>query len=217
MPDSVKNVKTKDTLRDISDQINAHSRRPIVLTALFIAEANLHELAFRERTWPDVSYGLGQPAVKWLQIDGLEKAPDGTNLDTRDNRRLAKQWCWQAANMITYCAPRIDALVDRWINPLEALCRYNKPSLTRHENPNAANYQRGLNEAAEYTQAEPDEEEPVPTFAVGPGVLEAMARKNDVAMGDERYWSEQWSLTPGRDFAYAYSKESNTTYAFPKA
>lgn len=55
------------------------------------------------------------------------------------------------------------------------------------------------------------------TFNIGPGVREAMARKKDVPKGNEVYWSENWSLTPGQDWAYAYSKESNVTYAFPKA
>jgi len=58
---------------------------------------------------------------------------------------------------------------------------------------------------------------PTDEFAIGEGVLEAMARAHDEPRGNETYFSASYSLTAGRDHAYLYSVEANQTYTLPKA
>jgi len=66
----MKTVVTRDTGRDITQPLAElgaqHGFDPIGFLAGALAESDLHEHAKREAAWPDVSYGLWQPAVKFL-------------------------------------------------------------------------------------------------------------------------------------------------------
>ncbi|HEX2172618.1 MAG TPA: hypothetical protein VHL09_09255, partial [Dehalococcoidia bacterium] len=79
----VVHVVTADTRKDISALINAvadHGFDPVGFLGGLIGESNLHEHATRERTWPDVSYGLSQPTVAFLHPDSglpLTRDADG--------------------------------------------------------------------------------------------------------------------------------------------
>lgn len=63
-------------------------------------------------------------------------------------------------------------------------------------------------------QAQPDSSPviEVPTFTVGPGVQAAMDAAGDIPAGSETYVHPLFSLTPGRDALYVYSRESGQGY-----
>jgi hypothetical protein len=210
----VQDVRCTDTSREISKWLNAAADEfgfdAVGLLGGAIAESNLREWAARERTWPDVSYGLWQPAVKWLgrEVDGLERAADGTALDTPQNRLVAKTYFWDAARSTQYVAPRYAALLKRWGDPLEAWCRWNKPSIPGADNPHRANYIRGLTEAERYRVTMPD-------YSIGPGVLAAIQAAGDEARSDEAYVREGISETYGRDALYVYIAQDNRTVRVP--
>lgn len=152
----VTGVVTKDTGKDISDITNKSTFYPFVLTALMVAESDLTEHAERIRNWPDQSAGLTQPAVKWFtkKLPGLTYDAQGLIAPTAANVDIVFKWCKVAENLLPYTGPHIDKLMDRWDDPLEALCRYNKPSVPGSQNPNRANYIRGLNVAMKYVAEE---------------------------------------------------------------
>jgi hypothetical protein len=180
----VQGVVCIDSRKDITKWINAAADEfdfaAVGFLAGAIAESNLKEQAAREGAWPDVSYGLYQPAVKWLgrEASGLERAADGTVLDTPQNRRRARDLCWDAAWLIQYTAPRYATLLARWGDPLEAWCRWNKPNLPGSENPSRANYERGLREAEGYRMG----------ATVGPGIKAKMDEVGDEPVTNE--WTE---------------------------
>lgn len=158
----VQGVVCADTGRNLDELLNdaaaRHGFDAVGFLGGAIAESDLDEHAARFGVWPDISFGLWQPAVKWLGADvvGLERAGDGTVRDTPENRELAMMLCWDAAWLTAYVAPRYAALLKRWGTPLEAWCRWNKPSIPGSANPNRANYERGLREAERYRMAVDD-------------------------------------------------------------
>jgi hypothetical protein len=153
-------VITRDTGRDISDVLNRVSQEHGFDAAAFlggaIAESTLNEHAARERVWPDVSFGLWQPSVRWLGtgVTGLTRAADGTVEDSADNRLTARAFCWDAERLAAYVAPRYAALMQKWGDPLEAWCRWNAPAKPGSANPNRANYVKGLQAAEAYVAKE---------------------------------------------------------------
>lgn len=165
-PMPVENVVTADTRVDIADLINAAAAKydvdPITLLALMIAESNLYTgpKARRERTYPDVSYGLIQQTVWTIHPDtGLPvtRGADGLALDTPENRRIVRDWLEVPDNAIDYAARRLAELAVRWkeTEPLRLLSRWNAPAWTLEENAarqpeSIRNYQRGLAEAERY-------------------------------------------------------------------
>lgn len=210
----VREVVCVDTGKDISRWLNAAADEfgfdAVGLLGGAIAESNLKEHAARTRVWPDVSFGLWQPAVKWLgkEATGLTRASDGTVLDTPDNRARARELCWDAAWLTQYVTPRYARLLQTHGNdPLEAWCRWNKPSIPGAQNPHRANYIRGLTEAEKYRL--------MADFSIGPGVLAAIQAANDEARSDEAYVREGISETYGRDALYVYIAEDNRTVRVP--
>jgi hypothetical protein len=153
-------IVTRDTGRDISDVLNRlgeeHGFDPIGFLGGAIAESNLNEHAVREKAWPDVSYGLWQPTVKFLgaEVPGLTRGPDTAAVDTTENRQIGRDFCFDAERLAAYVAPRYASLLRRWGDPLEAWCRWNKPSVPGMNNPNRAHYAAGLQAAAGYTLKE---------------------------------------------------------------
>lgn len=144
-------VMTTDTGRDITGLVENAAREfgfdPIGLIGGAIAESDLREHAARLGVWPDVSFGLWQPAVKFLERDvpGLSRDPaNNAVFDTDANRSVAREFSFDAARLITYVAPRYNRLLRRWGDPLEAWCRWNAPGIPGISNRNRDNYVRGL-------------------------------------------------------------------------
>lgn len=180
---TVANVVTVDTKRDISALINAaaaaHGFDAVGFLAGLIGESNLSESAVRERTWPDVSYGLSQPTVAFLHPDSglsLARDPRGVALDTPENRRLVRDWAHDAGNLIPYTARRYAALLATFgPDPIDAWSRWNAPARTTAENEQAQpdvlrNYRNGLAEAQKY-RAGPPETTARPTVPPPPGIV----------------------------------------------
>lgn len=170
----VVDVVCADTNRDITGMLNEVADRYHLdaawLLAGAIAESNIREQAARNGTWPDVSYGLYQEAVKWLAPEasggpaGLTRLTDGTVVDTPTNRAIARAWAFDASNQLDYVAPRYRSLLDRaGGDPLLAWCLWNAPGLDwAHPDPqhalNKASYQRALDRAEEYVGAMVDDD-----------------------------------------------------------
>lgn len=213
-------VKTKDSLRDITHLINAH-RHPYVLLALCIAESNLHELSERDRTdlsECDRSGGLVHQSVCWVPYSTASEIP-GWDFGGRKtgpwpshdrNYRALLRYFHSAENALADAGPRIDALVDRWGDPLEALCRWNKNSIPGAQNPNRRNFARGLEEAEEYTHdTDPEEERPM-ALNVGYGALQKMKENDDHPIRDSEFHrNEDGSIFEKAYGAKAYYHSSN--------
>ncbi|MFN8524138.1 MAG: peptidoglycan recognition family protein [Chloroflexota bacterium] len=156
----MKPVVTVDTGRDITEIVrlaaDRHGFDPIGFIAGAIAESDLNEHATREQAWPDVSYGLWQPAVAFLgeEVAGLTRGPNGAALDTANNRKKAKQFCFDAALLTEYVAPRYARLLQKHGSALEAWCRWNLPSVPGANNPNLPNYKRGIAAAEKFRDSD---------------------------------------------------------------
>jgi hypothetical protein len=92
----MKSVVTADTGRDITELLqiaaNHHRFDPIGFVGGAIGESGLNEHARRERPWPDVSFGLWQPAMAFLgsEVNGLTRNPNGT-VRCRTPQKIARQ------------------------------------------------------------------------------------------------------------------------------
>src|SRR5262249_6485498 len=155
----MKTVVTPDTKRDITQILTLAATHqefdPIFLLGGAIAESGLREQASRERDWPDVSYGLWQPAVAFLgsEVSGLTRDPNGRVQDTVGNRQTAREFCFDAARLAEYVAPRYAKLLARFGEPLEAWCRWNAPAIPGSENPHRATYKQALATAEAFRDA----------------------------------------------------------------
>lgn len=210
---SVTGCKAHDTgraldaiLNDVSGQAGIDAVE--LLGGAVIAEGGWMEHASRERKWPDVSYGFGQPSVAWCsQPHDLAPSPDVRyrNADTSANRDKCRDYYWDAERALRYAAPRYAALRARSDSALDAWCRWNKPGIPPAENPNRAHYARSLAEAEQYRIREE------PMYAIGQGVKDAMTQHGDVPRSDEEYHGTaddggaQYSLTQGRDAQYRWT------------
>ena len=138
---------------------------PLLMLALGIAESNLNPLAerwgaaqntaaakealaagdlqrltqIREEAGNDVSFGAWQQTWRWsAEFDGTQEI---------EKILAMRQKYFDPAYAAGVAAARIAPYWHRYGDPLEALCRYNKPAVPSEENPNRPNCQRGLNEA----------------------------------------------------------------------
>lgn len=141
----VAGVTAADTDRDLSPLMNAHSRDPLLLTALAIAESSLHEHAWRDGASPehpcDISGGLVQQSICYPPkgIPGFTYPPKGQKAQaTAANMAALKAWSWDAENVLADAGPRLDGLYDTAAAvlgaddprvPLAALCLWNAPNL----------------------------------------------------------------------------------------
>jgi hypothetical protein len=184
---SVAGCKSHDTGRELDALLNAISGEagidPVeLLGGAVIAEGGWLEHATRERKWPDVSFGFGQPSVAWCsQPHDLVPSPDVRyrNADTPVNREKCRDYYWDAERALRYAAPRYAALRARSDSALDAWCKWNKPSLPPAENPNRAHYAKSLAEAEQYRV----KEESV-SFTIPKPVREEFPAGSD---GDEEY------------------------------
>lgn len=154
----MKRVVTPDTGRDITELLqiaaNHHGFDPIGFVGGAIAESSLHEHARREQPWPDVSFGLWQPAVAFLgtEVEGLTRNGNGTVQDTPTNRQVALDFCFNAASLIDYVAPRFARLLQEHGSPLEAWCRWNAPAIPGDRNPHQAAIRGALQRAEQFRE-----------------------------------------------------------------
>lgn len=130
---------------------------PRVLVACAIAESDLSAQAARERAWPDVSYGPWQQTVKWAADYGI-----GTGQDTPENRATVRAILTEQPRVAADIAAR--QLGHWWAqegNPINAMCRYNRPGGDPATNPNRGNYERGWAASAQYIAPDEEPEEPM--------------------------------------------------------
>jgi hypothetical protein len=123
------------------------------LLGLAISESNLDPFARRprtaaddERSWPDVSGGIFQPAVKWTKeyqaggFDGSYPGPEATERILQlyyDPEHAART----AAPLLKHYLQRANG------DPILAMLYYNGPNKDPVTNPNRGNYERGWREA----------------------------------------------------------------------
>lgn len=124
----------------------------VVMLGCAVAESNLDPQARRPRDpaqdrayWPDVSAGVWQQTVRWSQEyadAGYTGAYPGPAVVERILRLYIDPW--HAGRV---AAKQIAYWLTQEPDPLDALCRYNRPALEPGQNPNRANYARALVEA----------------------------------------------------------------------
>lgn len=151
---------TQDEIIAKSNAMADHYGMPArMMLGLLIAESNLGQYARRpvkaiddRRYWTDVSAGVAQQTVRWsLEYRGGDLVLGGHNPDVFPGApeiERCMQLYWNPDHAINVAAKQ---LAGYWLafepDQLETMCRYNKPTLPGDQNPNQANYQRGLDEA----------------------------------------------------------------------
>jgi hypothetical protein len=182
---------------DRSEAINAvadrHGLPPRLLVALADAESDRREDAARPSDparyaeyWPDVSFGPYQQTVRWARV--------GDGSPTPENIALVRERYTQDFDSATDAAAR--QLVAPWrahADPVETLCRYNKPATgLPATDPRRARYRAAWERSAAYEAPEPQKEVcPMPDEvaidlwnAAVPGIA------FDRALGIANWWAE---------------------------
>jgi hypothetical protein len=119
---------------------------PRLIVACAVMESNLHEQSERRGIWPDVSAGLFHQAVKWAKSYKLGDA-------SASEENIAAVF-----DVLKNDLPRAADIAGRQLghhwkfqqNGLDALSRYNAPSLEWANNPNFENILRGWNASAAF-------------------------------------------------------------------
>jgi hypothetical protein len=219
----VAGCRAKDTGRDLDALLNGRSASAVeLLGGGVIAEGGWNEHAIRERKYPDVSYGFGQPSIAWCsKPEGLDPSADPRyrNADTPRNRELCKLYFWDAERAIAYMAPRYAAIRATCATALDAWCKWNKPAIPPEQNPNRAHYARSLAEAEQYRVVE---EPPVAdTYTISPAMREFIDGRGDAPRSDEMYFGADaqgnayGSVTHGRDALYRWDAVDNEKKVLP--
>lgn len=135
------------TRQEIIDLIVRKARHyeldPVEFLGGAIAESNLNPTAWRQGTWPDWSAGLFQQTVAY--------ADEGDHSASDDNVALIKRLYFDPDYACDVAAKRFRYWrFDPEVSAEQAWCAYNWPGCYKHytDNPNLANYRRGLREAA---------------------------------------------------------------------
>ncbi len=87
----------------------------------------------------DISFGVGQQTVRW--------ADEGDHTQTVKNVLYIRSLYFDVPFAVNRAAAKLAAYVSKYGDDLEALCRYNKPSVEGAKNSNRSNYERGLAKA----------------------------------------------------------------------
>jgi hypothetical protein len=103
-----------------------------------------------QETPGDISFGLFQQTVRW--------ADEGDQSSTLGNVFALRDLYFDPNHATTVAAKRLGAFWRQFGDPLEALCRYNKPSIPGAENPHRARYQECMGRARAFQDdvASPD-------------------------------------------------------------
>ncbi len=171
---AVANVVANDTGVDLTEIFNAEAAGnglpSELLVALAIAESELNVRAERwgrhsanarqalaaddraaleallaqiDRETPgDVSFGLFQQTVRW--------ADEGDHSISLQNVLRIRELYSDPGHATAVAARKLGAYWRRFGEPLEALCRYNKPALAGSENPHRARYRKCLKRAGAF-------------------------------------------------------------------
>lgn len=168
----VARVIANDTGEDLTEIVNAEATRhglpPELLVALGIAESELNvqsqrwaKLTAQARealaagdfprleeilaniaasdTPHDISFGLFQQTVRF--------AAEGDHTGSLANVLMIRDLYWNAVHAAAVAAKQLGFFFHKFNDPLEALCRYNKPSLAGIENPTRPRYRDSLERA----------------------------------------------------------------------
>ena len=93
-----------------------------------------------ERETPgDISFGLFQQTVRW--------ADEGDHSSSLENIFLIRDLYYDPAHATAVAGRKLGAFWRKFGDPLEALCRYNKPALAGADNPHRARHQESLERA----------------------------------------------------------------------
>lgn len=87
----------------------------------------------------DISFGVGQQTVRW--------ATEGDHSKSIDNVLLIRSLYFDIRHAVAVAGGKIAGYWNTYRDDLEALCRYNKPTIPGVNNSNRKNYERGLKEA----------------------------------------------------------------------
>lgn len=217
----VRGVVARDTGRSLDALLNT-ARYPLALAALCVSESGLDEHSERYQPNCDKSAGLVHRSVCYVpdaiaqRIPGfyLDKDADGRYAASLTNYKALRAYYWSAENALDDARPRIDALMDQYRDPVEAVCRWNKPSIPGPQNPNYAHIVASWDAVQKY-QAEEDPMS-TDTFEVSPEMRQHMADKQDAPLGDETYWVNtpkvKASMCPGTQGLYVYHSQANKVY-----
>lgn len=137
----------ESNLNPLAERWGSAQNTPSAKEAL--AAGDLQRLAeIREQAGNDVSFGAWQQTWRWsAEFDGTQEIA----------KILAmREKYFDPTHAAAVAAARIAPYWHRYGDPLEALCRYNKPAVPSEENPNRPNCQRGLNEAEALLATLPD-------------------------------------------------------------
>jgi hypothetical protein len=95
--------------------------------------------------WPDVSFGIFQQTVRWsreyVAVGFHGEWPGRPFVQFIEDRYRDPEYAAAVA------VPQLRAYWSKEQDALNALCRYNAPGIDPAQNPNRANYQRGLDRA----------------------------------------------------------------------
>jgi hypothetical protein len=214
-------VTRNDAIREAIRAAKSVSIPPVLMLALGIAESNLNPLAerwgnrqntdaamaalaagdlealdqCRVQAGNDVSFGAWQQTWRWSEeYDGTQDI----------NQILAmREKYFDPVYAASVAATRIAPYWTLYGDLLEALCRYNKPSIPGAQNPNRPNCERGLQEAQVLLAALPAELEPLDLLG---GVeveqaLEALwtAVNADIALNPDAGIFRHWVIKANRE------------------
>jgi N-acetyl-anhydromuramyl-L-alanine amidase AmpD len=171
---AVANVVANDTGEDLTELFNSEAARnhlpSELLVALAIAESELNVQSQRwgrhsaqaraaveaddrvaleallarieQETPGDISFGLFQQTVRW--------ADEGDHSTSIQNVFHLRDLYFDPRHATAVAARKLAAYWRRFGDPLEALCRYNKPALEGSTNPHRARYRKSLNRAGAF-------------------------------------------------------------------
>jgi hypothetical protein len=111
--------------------------------------AGLEELvrAIDAETPGDISFGLFQQTVRW--------ADEGDHTLALENVFALRDLYFQPGHAARVAARKLAAFARVHDDPLEVLCRYNKPALPGVDNPHRARYQESLEKARSLVTSSP--------------------------------------------------------------
>lgn len=87
----------------------------------------------------DISFGVGQQTVRW--------ADDGDHTHSVKNVLFIRDRYFDVPYAVSVAAKKLATYAKSFGDGIEALCRYNKPTLPSEQNPNRPKYEKGLAEA----------------------------------------------------------------------